>query len=56
VPLVNAEFLHERLPLSKLAVIDRGHFLWEDAAAEYAALVSAWWERGYAAVDRRAEA
>ena len=53
VPLVNAEFLHERLPLSKLAIIERGHFLWEDAADEYAALVSAWWHGGYAAVERR---
>jgi len=53
VPLVNAEFLHERLPLSKLAIIERGHFLWEDAADEYAALVSAWWDGGYAAVARR---
>ena len=56
VPLVNAEFLHERLPLSELAIIERGHFLWEDAADEYAALVSAWWDGGYAAVDRRARA
>ena len=56
VPLINAEFLHERLPLSKLAIIERGHFLWEDAADEYAALVSAWWGGGYAAVDRRAGA
>jgi hypothetical protein len=32
----------------------RGHFLWEDAADEYAALVRAWWDGGYAAVDRRA--
>jgi pimeloyl-ACP methyl ester carboxylesterase len=56
VPLVNAEFLRERLPLSKLAVIESGHFLWEDAADEYAALVSAWWDGGYAAADRRAGA
>ena len=53
LPLVNAEFLHERLPLSKLAIIERGHFLWEDAADKYAALVSAWWDGGYAAVERR---
>jgi pimeloyl-ACP methyl ester carboxylesterase len=43
VPPVNAAFLHERLPHSKLDVIDAGHFTWEDAAAEYAALVTAWW-------------
>jgi len=44
VPPSNAEFLHERLPSSKLAIIDSGHFTWEDAANEYGALVTAWWE------------
>jgi len=48
VPPVNAEFLHERLPNSKLDVIDAGHFTWEDAADEYAALVTSWWSGGYA--------
>jgi len=48
VPLVNAEFLLERLPASKLAVLDAGHFTWEDAADEYAALVTGWWAGGYA--------
>ena len=43
VPPVNAEFLHERLPKSKLDIIDAGHFTWEDAADEYAALVTSWW-------------
>jgi pimeloyl-ACP methyl ester carboxylesterase len=43
VPPVNATFLHERLPHSKLDVIDAGHFTWEDAATEYAALVTSWW-------------
>jgi pimeloyl-ACP methyl ester carboxylesterase len=49
VPPVNAEFLHERLPVSELAIIEAGHFTWEDAADEYAALVTDWWERGAAA-------
>jgi pimeloyl-ACP methyl ester carboxylesterase len=49
VPPVNAEFLHERLPNSKLDVVDAGHFTWEDAADEYAALVTNWWGGGYAA-------
>jgi pimeloyl-ACP methyl ester carboxylesterase len=48
VPPVNAEFLRERLPNSKLDVIDAGHFTWEDAADEYAALVTSWWSGGYA--------
>lgn len=43
VPPANARFLHERLPDSKLDVIDAGHFPWEEAAAEYADLVTSWW-------------
>jgi pimeloyl-ACP methyl ester carboxylesterase len=47
VPPVNAEYLHQRLPHSKLDIIDAGHFIWEDAAEEYAAVVSAWWTEGF---------
>jgi pimeloyl-ACP methyl ester carboxylesterase len=39
VPLANAEFLDERLPNSRLVVIDAGHFVWEEAPAEYAAAI-----------------
>jgi pimeloyl-ACP methyl ester carboxylesterase len=49
VPPVNAEFLHDRLPHSKLDLLDAGHFTWEDGAADYAALVTSWWSGGYAA-------
>src|SRR5215470_16212364 len=49
VPPVNAEFLHERLPHSKLDIINVGHFTWEDGADEYAALVTSWWAGGYTA-------
>ena len=52
VPPVNAEFLHERLPKSKLDLIDAGHFIWEDAADQYAALVTSWWAGGYAAAGK----
>jgi pimeloyl-ACP methyl ester carboxylesterase len=48
VPPVNAEFLDEQLPNSKLRILDAGHFTWEDAANEYAALANSWWEGGYA--------
>jgi pimeloyl-ACP methyl ester carboxylesterase len=48
VPPVNAEYLHERLPRSTLHIIDAGHFIWEDAADTYAALVTSWWAEGYA--------
>ena len=46
VPPVNAEFLDVRLPNSKLDILDAGHFTWEDAADEYAALVTSWWSGG----------
>jgi pimeloyl-ACP methyl ester carboxylesterase len=39
VPLANAEFLDERLPSSRLRIIDAGHFVWEEAPAEYAEIV-----------------
>ena len=50
VPGVNAEFLNERLPISKLNIIDASHFAWEDAADEYAALATSWWQGGYATI------
>ena len=39
VPLANEEFLNERLPTSRLVVLDAGHFLWEEEPAAYAAAV-----------------
>jgi pimeloyl-ACP methyl ester carboxylesterase len=55
VPPVNGEFLHERLPNSKLDIVDAGHFTWEDGADEYAALVKSWWGEGYARSSERKE-
>jgi pimeloyl-ACP methyl ester carboxylesterase len=54
VPPVNAEFLHERLPVSKLDILDAGHFTWEDAADEYAAIVTSWWSGGHATAGNAA--
>jgi pimeloyl-ACP methyl ester carboxylesterase len=54
VPLVNAEFVDARLPNSKLAIIDAGHFTWEDAPDEYAALTIGWWNGGYASTTTSA--
>jgi pimeloyl-ACP methyl ester carboxylesterase len=51
-PPVNATFLHERLPHSKLDIIDAGHFTWEDSAADYTTLVTSWW-RGAANGSRK---
>jgi pimeloyl-ACP methyl ester carboxylesterase len=50
VPPANSEFLHRRLPHSKLDILDAGHFTWEDSPDEYAALITAWWAGGYATV------
>lgn len=44
VPPVNAEFLHDRIPNSKLVFLDAPHFIWEDAAEDYASNVTAWWD------------
>jgi hypothetical protein len=45
VPLANAEFLDARLPNSRVEVIEAGHFIWEEAPAEYAAAIAASIER-----------
>ena len=39
VPVTNAEFLDERLPHSRVVLIDGGHFIWEEAPTDYAAAV-----------------
>jgi pimeloyl-ACP methyl ester carboxylesterase len=47
VPVSNAEGLHKGLPKDKLDVLDCGHFVWEDAAAEYGKIASDWIQGGY---------
>jgi pimeloyl-ACP methyl ester carboxylesterase len=39
VPLANAEFLDQRLPVSRLEIIDAGHFVWEEAPTEYGRII-----------------
>jgi pimeloyl-ACP methyl ester carboxylesterase len=39
VLLANAEFLDQRLPDSRLEVIDAGHFVWEEEPDQYAAAI-----------------
>jgi pimeloyl-ACP methyl ester carboxylesterase len=39
VPVSNAEFLHQRLPHSRMRILDSGHFAWEERPAEYAAAI-----------------
>ena len=42
VPLVNAEFLHQRLPNSRMAMLQAGHFAWEEVSDQYAAGLLDW--------------
>jgi pimeloyl-ACP methyl ester carboxylesterase len=48
VPVSNAEGLRRGLPKSNLNVLECGHFVWEDAAAEYAKLACSFITGGYA--------
>jgi pimeloyl-ACP methyl ester carboxylesterase len=48
VPPVNGYFLDDRLPHSKLDILNAGHFTWEDAPDDYAGLVIDWWQRSAA--------
>jgi pimeloyl-ACP methyl ester carboxylesterase len=52
VPPTNAEYLHERLPHSELALLDTGHFAWEDGADEWGSIALAWIRGGYQLADR----
>jgi pimeloyl-ACP methyl ester carboxylesterase len=46
VPAVNATYLGDRLPNSKVDFIaGAGHFVWEERPAEYTSLVVDWWHR-----------
>jgi pimeloyl-ACP methyl ester carboxylesterase len=47
VPPANAEYLHERLPHSRLALLDTGHFAWEDGAEEWGSIALDWIVGGY---------
>ncbi|AXB80409.1 alpha/beta fold hydrolase [Novosphingobium sp. P6W] len=45
VPPSNGEFLKARLPHCEAQVIEAGHFVWEDAAEEYARCATEWISR-----------
>lgn len=47
VPPSNGQFLADRMPRCRAEVLDAGHFVWEDAAPEYADLVTSWVSGGY---------
>jgi pimeloyl-ACP methyl ester carboxylesterase len=48
VPVSNAKGLQKALPKNKLDVLDCGHFVWEDAAAEYGKLACTFITGGHA--------
>jgi pimeloyl-ACP methyl ester carboxylesterase len=47
VPPANAQYLHERLPNSELALLDTSHFAWEDGAEEWGSIALDWIQGGY---------
>ena len=47
VPLVNAEFVHERLPNSRMGMLQAGHFAWEEVSDQYADGLLEWIGGGY---------
>lgn len=42
VPVANGQYLADRLPNARLAIVDAGHFVWEEAAERYADHLLAW--------------
>lgn len=50
VPPSNGDFLAGLLPHSRAEIVEAGHFVWEDASADYARLVSSWIMDGYRSV------
>ena len=47
---LDAERLHEHLPISKLAVLETGHCVWEEDAANYGRIASEWMRGGFRAL------
>jgi pimeloyl-ACP methyl ester carboxylesterase len=45
VPLANAEYLRERIPGSRLDIVDKGHFIWEEGADDYARFLTEFWQK-----------
>lgn len=47
VPPSNGQFLADRMPHCRAEVVEAGHFVWEDAASVYGAMISLWLAGGY---------
>jgi len=50
VPPSNGDFLAQRMPHCRAEIVEAGHFVWEDAADNYASLISEWITGGHRAV------
>jgi pimeloyl-ACP methyl ester carboxylesterase len=48
VPTPNQEFLHERLPNSRMDLLPAGHFAWEEVPELYGEILVKWLDTGYA--------
>lgn len=47
VPMANQEFLHERLPHSRMDLLPAGHFAWEEVPDLYGDVLVRWLNGGY---------
>ncbi len=47
VPMANQEFLHERLPHSRMDLLPAGHFAWEEVPDLYGDVLTRWLSAGY---------
>ena len=47
VPMANQEFLHERLPNSRMDLLPAGHFAWEEVPDLYGDVLVRWLSGGY---------
>ncbi len=47
VPMANQEFLHERLPKSRMDLLTAGHFAWEEVPDQYGDVLIRWLSGGY---------
>jgi len=56
VPPGNAEYLHDRLPHSRLNLLDAGHFAWEEVPDQYGGIVLEWLRVGHLDAARSASA
>ncbi|MCW3042400.1 MAG: hypothetical protein JWL57_558 [Actinobacteria bacterium] len=53
VPPANAEFLHERLPNSRMELLPAGHFAWEEVPDLYGGILISWLSAGYREASER---